>query len=114
MKKFLAVLLAVMMTLGLFAMTAQAEDVLTIIWWVSEETHQNNLKTNPTIFDPVWSVKEAFEQETGVKLNVIVGAWGDMLPTAITRVNNGEPVDIVQANDQSFPVYPARQIPDSL
>ena len=33
MKKFLAVLLAVMMTLGLFAMTAQAEDVLTIIWW---------------------------------------------------------------------------------
>jgi ABC-type glycerol-3-phosphate transport system substrate-binding protein len=36
--------------------------------------------------------------------------WGDMLSTAASRVGNGEPVDIVQANDQSFPVYPARKI----
>ena len=33
-----------------------------------------------------------------------------MISTAASRVGNGEPVDLVQANDQSFPVYPARKI----
>ena len=45
-----------------------------------------------------------------MKVNVVAVEWGDMISTAASRVGNGEPVDLVQANDQSFPVYPARKL----
>lgn len=110
MKKFLASLLALVMLLSLCAVPALAEDSITIIWYNTEETYKNNVATNPQTFDPVWSVIPAFEAETGVKVNVVAVEWGDMISTAASRVGNGEPVDLVQANDQSFPVYPARKI----
>ena len=110
MKKFLASLLALVMLLSLCAVPAMAEDSITIIWYNTEETYKNNVAINPQTFDPVWSVIPAFEAETGVKVNVVAVEWGDMISTAASRVGNGEPVDLVQANDQSFPVYPARKI----
>ena len=110
MKKMLSLFLALVMLLSLLAVPAMAEGTINIIWYNTEETYKNNLETNPQTFDPVWSVIPAFEAETGVKVNVIAVEWGDMLSTAASRVGNGEPVDIVQANDQSFPVYPARKI----
>ena len=110
MKKFLASLLALVMLLSLCAVPAMAEDTINIIWYNTEDTYKNNLAANPQTFDPVWSVIPAFEAETGVKVNVIAVEWGDMISTAASRVGNGEPVDLVQANDQSFPVYPARKI----
>ena len=110
MKKFLASLLALTMLLGLVAVPALAEDTINIIWYNTEETYKSNMEANPQTFDPVWSVIPEFEAKTGVKVNVIAVEWGDMISTAASRVGNGEPVDLVQANDQSFPVYPARKI----
>ncbi len=110
MKKFLSLLLAVAMILTLCAIPALAEDTINIIWHTTEENYKNSVEANPQHFDPVWSVKPVFEAETGVKVNVIAVEWGDMINTAATRVGNGEPVDLVQANDQSFPVYPARKL----
>ncbi len=110
MKKFLASLLALAMLLSLCAVPAMAEDSITIIWHTTEDNYKNSVAENPKAFDPVWSVIPAFEAETGIKVNVISVEWGDMISTAASRVGNGEPVDLVQANDQSFPVYPARKI----
>ncbi len=110
MKKALSILLALVMLMSLCAVPALAEDSITIIWHTTEENYKNSVAENPKAFDPVWSVIPAFEAETGVKVNVIAVEWGDMISTAASRVGNGEPVDLVQANDQSFPVYPARKI----
>ena len=110
MKKVLSVVLALVMLLSLCAIPALAEDTINIIWYNTEDNYKSNLEANPNHFDPVWSVIPEFEAATGVKVNVIAVEWGDMINTAATRVGNGEPVDLVQANDQSFPVYPARKI----
>ncbi len=110
MKKILSVVLSLAMLLSLLAVPAMAEDTINIIWYNTEDTYKNNVAANPDAFDPVWSVIPEFEAATGVKVNVIAVEWGDMINTAATRVGNGEPVDLVQANDQSFPVYPARKI----
>ncbi|MCR4882353.1 MAG: extracellular solute-binding protein [Clostridiales bacterium] len=110
MKKILSVVLSLAMLLSLLAVPAMAEDTINIIWYNTEDTYKSNVAANPDAFDPVWSVIPEFEAATGVKVNVIAVEWGDMINTAATRVGNGEPVDLVQANDQSFPVYPARKI----
>ena len=110
MKKILSVVLSLAMLLSLLAVPAMAEDTINIIWYNTEDTYKNNVAANPDAFDPVWSVIPEFEAATGVKVNVIAVEWGDMINTAATRVGNGEPLDLVQANDQSFPVYPARKI----
>ena len=110
MRKFLSVLLSLAMLLSLLAIPALAEDSISIIWYNTEESYKSSLEANPNHFDPVWSVIPEFEAATGVKVNVIAVEWGDMINTAATRVGNGESVDLVQANDQSFPVYPARKI----
>lgn len=110
MKKFLSLLLALVMMTALVPM-AMAEESITIIWHTTKETFDNNMANNPdTTFDAVWSVIPEFEAKYGVKVNVKAVAWGDMLSTAVSMVNNGESVDLVQANDQSFPVYPARNM----
>ncbi|MGI6235296.1 MAG: ABC transporter substrate-binding protein [Christensenellales bacterium] len=110
MKKFLSLFLALVMMAALVP-AAMAEETITIIWHTTKEVYENNLATNPdTTFDAVWSVVPAFEEKYGVKVDVRAVAWGDMLSTAVSMVNNGESVDLVQANDQSFPVYPARNM----
>ncbi len=110
MKKFLSLFLALAMMMALVPM-AMAEDSITIIWHTTKEAYDNAMATNPdATFDAVWSVIPEFEAKTGVKVNVKAVAWGDMLSTAVSMVNNGESVDLVQANDQSFPVYPARNM----
>ncbi len=110
MKKFLSLFLALAMMTALVPM-AMAEESITIIWHTTKEAYDTNLANNPdTTFDAVWSVVPEFEAKYGVKVNVKAVAWGDMLSTAVSMVNNGESVDLVQANDQSFPVYPARNM----
>lgn len=110
MKKFLSLLLALVMMTALVP-AAMAEETITIIWHTTKEAYDNSLANNPdTTFDAVWSVVPAFEAQYGVKVDVRAVAWGDMLSTAVSMVNNGESVDLVQANDQSFPVYPARNM----
>lgn len=110
MKKFLSLLLALVMMTALVP-AAMAEESITIIWHTTKEAYENSLAANPdTTFDAVWSVVPEFEAKYGVKVNVKAVAWGDMLSTAVSMVNNGESVDLVQANDQSFPVYPARNM----
>ncbi len=110
MKKFLSLFLALALIVALVP-AAVAEESITIIWHTTKEAYDNAMATNPdTTFDAVWSVIPEFEKQYGVKVNVKAVAWGDMLSTAVSMVNNGESVDLVQANDQSFPVYPARNM----
>lgn len=83
---------------------------ITILWHTSEDQFKTNLKANPDIFDAVWSVKDAYEKKYGGKVNVVPVAWGDQKDTLIKKVNAGEAVDLAQANDQNFPVYPAKKL----
>lgn len=83
---------------------------ITILWHTSEDQFNANKETNPDIFDAVWSVKEAFETKYGGKVEVIPVAWGDQKDTLINKVNAGEAVDLAQANDQNFPIYPAKNL----
>lgn len=110
MKKFLSLILALAM-MTVLVPAAMAEESITIIWHTTQEAYENSLAENPdTTFDAVWSVIPEFEKTYGVKVNVKAVAWGDMLSTAVGMVNNGESVDLVQANNQTFPVYPARNM----
>ncbi|HWT73443.1 MAG TPA: hypothetical protein VN258_01785 [Mobilitalea sp.] len=83
---------------------------ITILWHTSEDQYKANLEANPNTFDAVWSVKEAFEQKYGGTVNVIAVGWGDQKDTLVKKVNAGEAVDLAQANDQNFPVYPAKKL----
>ena len=89
MKKFLSLLLALVMMTALVP-AAMAEESITIIWHTTKEAYENGLAANPdTTFDAVWSVVPAFEEKYGVKVDVRAVAWGDMLSTAVSMVNNG-------------------------
>lgn len=109
MKKVLSLLLSLLLLACLCA-PAMAEDAINIVWHTTQDAYLAAKEVNPDAFDPVWSVIPEFEETYGVKVNVRAVAWGDMKPTAISMINSGESLDLVQANDQSFPVYPARNI----
>lgn len=83
---------------------------ITILWHTSQDQFKTNLEANPATFDLVWSVKEAFEQKYGGTVTVLDVPWGDQKDTLINKVNAGEAVDLAQANDQNFPIYPAKKI----
>ncbi|HHX61312.1 MAG TPA: extracellular solute-binding protein [Epulopiscium sp.] len=83
---------------------------ITILWHTSGQQYQINLAANPDTFDAVWSVKDEFEKKYGGKVNVIDVGWGDQKDTLIKQVNAGEVVDLVQAHDQNFPIYPAKNL----
>ncbi len=83
---------------------------ITILWHTSEDQYEINLAANPDTFDAVWSVKDEFEKKYGGKVDVIDVGWGDQKDTLIKQVNAGEVVDLVQAHDQNFPIYPAKNL----
>lgn len=81
---------------------------LTIIWHTSKEAFEESKANNPDAFDSVWSIIPEYEAQYGGTVNVVVVPWGDMKPTLISMVTNGEAVDIVEANDNTFPIYGAK------
>lgn len=83
---------------------------ITILWHTSEEQYNTNLENNPNTFDPVWSVKSKFEEKYGGTVNVIAVDWGGQKEKLINMVNAGETVDLAQAHDQNFPIYPAKKL----
>lgn len=83
---------------------------ITILWHTSEEQYKKNLADDPNTFDAVWSVKDAFEEKYGGKVTVISTEWGTQKEQLISMVNGGEVVDLAQAHDQNFPIYPAKNI----
>ncbi|BBH24207.1 hypothetical protein Back11_55520 [Paenibacillus baekrokdamisoli] len=94
---------------------APAEPVLkdgdiTILYHTSKEQYDENKKSNPAAYDAVWETIPQFEKAFGGKVNVVAVPWGDQKSTLISMVNAGDQVDIAQANDQNFPVYPLKKI----
>ena len=87
---------------------------ITVLWHTDEEaflTSKANLEAEgKKAFDAVWSVKEAFEKKYGGTVTVVAVPWGDMKPTLISMVANGEACELAQANDQNFPIYPAKKL----
>jgi len=83
---------------------------LVIVWDKTEEAWNQTLTDDPAAFDLVWTTKEAFESKYGGEVEVIGVAWGDMMNQTISMVNTGEVCDLVQAHDQNFPIYGAKNI----
>lgn len=83
---------------------------ITILYHTSKEQYEQNKAANPAAYDAVWETVPQFEQAFGGKVNVITVPWGDQKSTLISMVNAGDQVDVAQANDQNFPVYPLKKI----
>lgn len=83
---------------------------ITILYHTSKEQYAENKAANPNAYDAVWETIPEFEKATGGKVNVVAVPWGDQKSTLISMVNAGDQVDIAQANDQNFPVYPLKKI----
>jgi len=83
---------------------------LVIVWDMTEDTWKENLEKDPNAFNLVWTTKEAFEEKYGGHVEVIGVGWGDMMNQTISMVNAGEVCDLVQAHDQNFPIYAAKNI----
>ncbi|MBD5460037.1 MAG: extracellular solute-binding protein [Lachnospiraceae bacterium] len=83
---------------------------LVIVWHTTEESWNNTLQENPNAFDLVWSTKAAFEEKYGGTVEVIGVGWAEQMGTVISKVNAGEVCDLVQAHDQNFPTYGAKNI----
>lgn len=83
---------------------------LVIVWETTEDQWKDMKERNPNEFNLVWSTKEAFERKYGGHVEVIGTDWGEMMNRTISMVNNGEVVDLVQANDQNFPTYAAKNV----
>lgn len=83
---------------------------LVIVWDTTEEDWKKVLKQDPNAFNIVWTTKAAFEKKYGGHVKVIGVGWGDMMNQTINMVNNGEVCDLVQAHDQNFPIYAAKNI----
>ncbi|MGO4370765.1 ABC transporter substrate-binding protein [Paenibacillus sp. MCAF20] len=83
---------------------------ITILYHTSKEQYEENKAANPAAYDAVWETVPQFEQAYGGKVNVIAVPWGDQKSTLISMVNAGDQVDVAQANDQNFPVYPLKKI----
>lgn len=111
MKKLLGIALALVMLLSCCGVFAEDGGDLTIVWSVTEDAYKAAYEANPdSTFDAIWSVIPQYEALYGGKVTVIATDWGGMTPKVIEMVNAGESVDICQAHDQNFPVYPARNI----
>lgn len=78
---------------------------LVIVWDTSEEAWNETLERDPNAFNLVWSTKSAFEAMYGGHVTIYGVGWGDMMNKALEMAANGEPCDLVQANDQNFPRY---------
>lgn len=83
---------------------------ITVLYHTTKEQYEENKKGNPNAYDAVWETIPQFEKAYGGKVNVIAVPWGDQKPTLISMVNAGDQVDVAQANDQNFPVYPLKKI----
>lgn len=83
---------------------------ITILYHTSKEQYEEIKAGNPNAYDAVWETIPQFEEATGGKVTVIAVPWGDQKPTLISMVNAGDQVDVAQANDQNFPVYPLKKI----
>lgn len=83
---------------------------ITVLWHTSEEVYKTNKETNPDAFDAIWSVKDSYEEKYGGTVNVVAVGWGDQKDQLIKMVNAGETIDLAQAHDQNFPVYPAKKL----
>jgi len=91
--------------------SAKLEDPnITILYHTSKEQYDENKANNPEAYDAVYETIPQFESAYGGKVTVIAVPWGDQKPTLISMVNAGDQVDVAQANDQNFPVYPLKKI----
>ncbi|WP_314001373.1 extracellular solute-binding protein [uncultured Paenibacillus sp.] len=90
--------------------TKLSDGNITILYHTSKEQYEENKKGNPNAYDAVWETIPQFEAAYGGKVTVIAVPWGDQKPTLISMVNAGDQVDVAQANDQNFPVYPLKKI----
>lgn len=87
-----------------------ADANITILYHTSKEQYDENKAGNPDAYDAVYETIPQFEETYGGKVTVIAVPWGDQKPTLISMVNAGDQVDMAQANDQNFPVYPLKKI----
>lgn len=83
---------------------------ITILYHTSKEQYEETKAGNPDAYDVLWETVPEFEAKFGGKVNVIAVPWGDQKSTLISMVNAGDQVDVAQANDQNFPVYPLKNI----
>jgi len=83
---------------------------ITILYHTSKEQYEENKAGNPAAYDALWETVPQFEENYGGKVNVIAVPWGDQKSTLISMVNAGDQVDVAQANDQNFPVYPLKKM----
>ncbi|WP_309119838.1 extracellular solute-binding protein [Paenibacillus sp.] len=90
--------------------TKLADGNITILYHTSKEQYDENKANNPEAYDAVYETIPQFESTYGGKVTVIAVPWGDQKPTLISMVNAGDQVDVAQANDQNFPVYPLKKI----
>jgi len=83
---------------------------ITILYHTSKEQYEEIKQSNPNAYDAVWETIPRFEETYGGKVTVVVVPWGEQKATLISMVNAGDQVDVAQANDQNFPVYPLKKI----
>lgn len=83
---------------------------ITILYHTSKEQYEETKAGNPDAYDALWETVPEFEAKFGGKVNVVAVPWGDQKSTLISMVNAGDQVDVAQANDQNFPVYPLKNI----
>jgi ABC-type glycerol-3-phosphate transport system substrate-binding protein len=83
---------------------------ITILYHTSKDQYAENKVANPDAYDALWETVPQFEQKYGGKITVVAVPWGDQKSTLISMVNAGDQVDVAQANDQNFPVYPLKKI----
>lgn len=83
---------------------------ITVLYHTSMEQYQENKTSNPDAYDALLESIPEFEKLYGGKVNLIAVPWGDQKATLISMVNAGEQVDVAQANDQNFPVYPLKKM----
>lgn len=83
---------------------------ITILYHTSKEQYAETKASNPGAYDALWETIPQFEGKFGGKVTVVAVPWGDQKSTLISMVNAGDQVDIAQANDQNFPIYPLKKI----
>ncbi|MDQ6420300.1 extracellular solute-binding protein [Paenibacillus sp. LHD-117] len=83
---------------------------ITVLYHTSLEQYQESKTNNPDAYDALLESIPEFEKQHGGKVNLIAVPWGDQKATLISMVNAGEQVDVAQANDQNFPVYPLKKM----
>jgi multiple sugar transport system substrate-binding protein len=88
----------------------QVDGNITILYHTAKEQYEETKAANPNAYDAVWETISQFEEQYGGKVTVIAVPWGDQKSTLISMVNAGDQVDVAQANDQNFPVYPLKKI----